>query len=310
MIEVLSGGALTTVQDLGRFGNMSLGIGQTGVMDSLSAGLANLLVGNDVSQALIEITLVGPKLKFHQACTIAITGATFDLSLNGKAAESNRALCVEQGDELFFGRRQAGARAYLAVAGGIDVAKVFGSCATHLNAGFGGYLGRKLERGDLLAFPIASRTIQGENQAVRALTLSGSYLLRVTDSVESQLFSKQQWQAFTSQKYQVAMESNRIGIRLTGEAIDVSNLPELLSGGVLPGSIQIPPSGLPIIVGNDGPTVGGYPRIANVIAADMPLVGQLVAGDTISFARVTTEHARKFYVQQQQLLAAKPVIYK
>ena len=286
-IEVLNPGALTTVQDLGRFGYAHLGISPAGAADSLSLRIANRLVGNHEDAPAIEMTLVGAKLQFHQLCTIALAGA----DIASSALPMLEAVLVEAGFTLDCGPLRERARTYLAVAGGIAVPKILGSASTHLAAKFGGFEGRALKRGDVLAVGNAERKPSTVDSArLRELTKMRDPL-RVTLGPQYRSFDEHNLQRFRESAYVVTEQSNRLGLRLSGPAITSSSPKELLTEGVSLGAIQIPPNGQPIILSVDQQTTGGYPKLANVIAADMHCIGQLRPRDTLRFEMISVDEA-------------------
>lgn len=302
-IEVIKAGMQTSIQDAGRNGYMHLGVAHGGAMDTLSMQLANWLVGNKPEQPLLEVCLLGPTLLFTQAVSIAITGARFELSVvdkNGKAkpVHNDQTIQLKVGDTLHFGKRLQGARAYLAFAAKLDGKATLGSYSSHFLANFGGLHGRAFKAGDIIRLR-QCRRCETRKQDNGAQCYSGKYLLRCTDSVETAQFSQAQKDAFYGNSYTVSSASNRMGLRLDGKVLDNLQLAEMVSSGLTQGSVQIPPSGLPIVSSVDGQTIGGYSRIANVISADLFALGQLVAGDQINFAYVTVAQAHDILVKQQ-----------
>ena len=305
-IEVIKAGMLTTLQDGGRRAYMASGVCHSGAMDRLSMQLANTLLGNQPEHPVLEITLLGATLRVTQAMSVAVCGAVFELSVHQQQGHyqvtNNQTINLNPGDVLQFGQRHQGARAYLAFAASPAFAPQLGSYATHLLAAFGGFHGRALQAGDVL--PLRDCEIRPSRQLPASLQpgYSGAYQLRCIDSVETGLFSAAQQTHFYQTLYTVSNDSNRMGLRLSGVAMDTSALAQMVSSGLLPGSVQIPPSGLPILSSVDGQTIGGYPRIANVCSADLFALGQLLPGDTLSFVRVSLEQAFELFAQQQQLL--------
>lgn len=301
-LHFIRAGLQTSIQDSGRQHQMHHGISTSGAMDKVSMKLANWLVSNPLDAATIEITLSGPLIQFSQPMVIGICGAPFEVTLNDRPIAMNRSIQIQAGDSLNFKKRITGCRCYLAISGIISVPEIFSSYSTQLTAAYGGLEGRALRDLDQLnvtvtpAVPI--RTLSEDFQP----NYSGDYLLRCVPSVETELFSSQALAQFQQQTWSVTNQSNRMGTRLTGQPL--SDLPqtELVSSGLLPASIQLPPSGLPIISGADGQTTGGYPRIANVIRADMPLLGQLKTSDALSFVMVSRQQARAIYHQQLFLI--------
>ncbi len=298
-IEVLSPGPLTTIQDLGRFGYAHLGISPAGAADGLSLRIANRLVGNDEGAAAIEMTLVGATLRFQRSCTIALSGA----SVAGSSVPMLQPVHLDDGFVLTCGPLSNGARTYLATAGGIDVPIVLGSASTHLAAGFGGFLGRALKKGDVLEFGSEVRESSGaEVSKLRELT-SLRKTIRVTNGLQHHLFEESNLARFCGSEYLVTEQANRLGLRLAGPAVSTRGPGELLTEGVSLGAIQIPPSGQPIILFVDQQTTGGYPKLANVIAADLHCIGQLRPRDTVRFEFVSIEDAVQALREQESALA-------
>ena len=301
---VAKAGLLTTVQDLGRWGYQSFGVSVAGPMDRFSHRLANLLVGNSTSAAGLEITLLGPDVEFQDDVRCAVTGAEFEIFVDGNRMPLNAAWIVPKGAHLRFGDRRRGARAYLAIAGGLDVPQQLGSRATHLATGMGGYRGRHLQAGDRLKIGQASSgQLSRMHQVQSVVSLpSENIRLRVILGPQDQMFSKDALLMFQSSRYQVSPESNRMGYRLLGSSITSDKADQLLSDATPMGSIQVPASGKPIILMADGQTAGGYPKIATVITADLPLAGQLMPGDWITFDLCDRETAVTALIEQEQKL--------
>ena len=301
---VVKGGLLTTVQDLGRWGYQSFGVSEAGPMDRISHRFANLLVGNSTSAAGLEITLLGPDVEFQDDVRCAVTGAEFKIFVDGNQMPLNAAWIVPKGAHLRFGDRRRGARAYLAIAGGLDVPQLLGSRATHLATGMGGYRGRHLQAGDRLKIGQASSgQLSRMHQVQSVISLPTENIrLRVILGPQDQMFSKEALLTFQSSRYQVSPESNRMGYRLLGSSITSDKADQLLSDATPMGSIQVPASGKPIILMADGQTAGGYPKIATVITAGLPLAGQLMPGDWITFDLCDRETAVTALIEQEQKL--------
>lgn len=299
----LNAGLQTSIQDLGRAGYMHVGVSQSGAMDKTAFTLANSLVGNSIHHPALEITLIGPKIQFQSSLSIAICGTQFDLYLNNVKIFNNKTIQVTKGDILEFGKLVNGARCYLAFSGELDLKKQLGSFSTNLTAKIGGYHNRQIKKGDLVRF-ISTKTVKKKSLGKSFhQPYSGKYLLRCTKSVESDNFSDAQHSQFFTNKYKVSQQSNRMGIRLDGKKIVDSDQIQITSSGLTQGSIQITPSGLPIISSVDGQTIGGYPRIANVISADLSILGQLKANDIIGFEMVSNEQAHILYTQKENWLS-------
>jgi 5-oxoprolinase (ATP-hydrolysing) subunit C len=300
MIEILKCGPLTTVQDAGRFGYRHLGIVQAGAMDSIAQQQANLLLENPLNAAVLEISLGPLHVKFHHACAIVLMGADFRATL--KSADKACALMpgyihqIPAGAVLRLAQPSlAGMRAYLAVQGGFDVPEILGSRSTDVTAGFGGFLGRALQAGDRLHTgaagvpddsPADLHTRNG-GHGVRPLT-PGS-VLRALRGPDYQSFSAQACNDFWQSEWRVSPQSNRMGLRLSGKALRLLTTSEYSSGGVMP----VPPDGQPIVLGADAQTIGGYPRIASVIATDLWQLAYMPPGSKIFFQEVSLEQAHQ-----------------
>ena len=283
-IQVAEPGLLTTVQDRGRWGSQALGVPVAGPMDGVSHRIANLLVGNPPDCATLEVTLVGPTIEFLTDATFAVAGAEFELRLDARAVPTNTQRHAGRGSRLQFGRRGAGARAYLAIAGGIDVPPVLGSRSTNLASGLGGFAGRPLRGGDRLR--VGRLTDPGAHRvpSVVPFTLPrGGGTVRVMPGPDRDLFGSSAMEVFGQARFTLGPESNRMGYRLRGPSIDLVKMEPLLSCATPAGTVQVPPSGQPILLMADRQTTGGYARIATVISADLPVAGQLAPGDWIAF---------------------------
>ncbi len=297
-IEVFNPGALTTTQDLGRFGFAHLGISPAGAADALSLRIANRIVGNDENTAGLEMTLVGATVRFCEPCTIALSGAR----ISSSSVPMLQPVRVSPGFLLECGPLSDGARTYLAVGGGIAAQKVLGSASTHLAAGFGGFHGRALKRGDILeAGAEASEAPRADPATLGELTRS-QRTIRITSGPQLHWFEKNALERFCASEYAVTEQSNRLGLRLLGEALIPSQRGELLTEGVALGAIQIPPNGQPIVLFVDQQTTGGYPKLANVIAADLHCVGQLRPRDRVRFSLLSMEAAIQALREQELML--------
>ncbi|MGC1615808.1 MAG: biotin-dependent carboxyltransferase family protein [Candidatus Acidiferrum sp.] len=312
LIEVRAPGLLTTVQDLGREGFGPMGVSPSGAADPLALRIGNRLVGNAESAAALEMTLLGGTFVFPEHAEIAMTGADFGATLDNHQIDSWCSAEVRAGQTLRLEATHAGARCYLCVRGGIAVKLFLGSASTHLLSGLGGLEGRALRKGDLLKIGTAGggfRTFRKRKVAAKALEkLSPRKILRVTAGPQNDWFSHAAQGVFYKTTYRVAEESNRMGLRLERAPVPVASGGEMISEGVSLGAVQIPASGLPIILFVEQQTTGGYPKIANVISADLSSLGQLRPRDEIRFERVEMETARIAFVEQEKLLASKELI--
>jgi KipI family sensor histidine kinase inhibitor len=292
-IEVLEPGLLTSIQDLGRRGYRRLGVGGAGALDAPAARAANALVGNDPSDALLECTLAGPRLRFLTATHFAVTGADlgallYRTDLGAWPVPLGRRVLARPGNELAFTGRQRGCRAYVAFAGGLDVPIVLGSRSTDLGGGFGGFAGRPLKRGDHVGLGSARQRAAEIELWLPAQAATAPARVRVVLGPQDERIDPASLERFLSEPYAVGAASNRVGCRLEGPRLAHRGGAEILSDGMAPGSIQVPPDGQPIVMLADGPTTGGYPKIATVVSADLPLLAQLVPGaDSVRFEPVS-----------------------
>ena len=301
---VIRPGMLTTIQDLGRWGHQASGVPVAGAMDAYSHRMANRLVANDDDAAAVEITLVGPELEASGELMCAVAGAQFELSTDTGPVECGRPFRLGHRGRLRFGRRIAGARATLAVRGGIDVPPVFGSRSTHLPSRLGPFDGRALAAGDVL--PVGLRQPKLAAAAPVALSLpQGGVRLRVIPGPQDGWFTPEALDRFFSSSFTVTPASNRMGYRLNGPELQHAISNEMLSDATPLGAIQVPRSGQPILLMADRQTTGGYPKIATVIAADLPAAGQLAPGDWIRFSRCTRAEAIAALHRMERRLAGQ-----
>ncbi len=302
---MLRPGLLTTVQDRGRWGWQAQGVPVAGPMDDYSHRLANRLVGNADDAAALEITLTGPELRADGDLWCAVAGADFGVQADGHSVAPTRPFRVPSGGSVRFRERRAGARATLAVSGGIAVPPVFGSRATGLAAGIGPLGGRALKAGDRL--PIGEAAPARHASSFYPLTIPrGGARLRVLAGPHDSVFPEEALRTFFSSRFVVAATSNRMGYRLDGPLLPRGHATEILSDATPFGSVQVPASGAPILLMADRQTTGGYPKIATVISADLPVAGQLAPGDWIEFAACTLEEALDALRLQERRLAGQP----
>lgn len=307
-LTIIRPGMLTTLQDLGRWGRQGSGVPVAGPMDSYSHRLANQLASNDDSAAALEVTLIGPELEAQSDLVCAVAGASFALTVDGVEVPMHRAFMVRGGSRLRFGARSAGARATLAVRGGFDVDATFGSRATSLISRMGPFGGRALAAGDVL--PVGSAgagpTASLARAAVPLELPSGGATLRVIRGPHDGMFTAQAFDTLFRGTYTITPSSNRMGYRLAGPALQHGGAADILSDATPLGSVQVPASGQPILLMADRQTTGGYPRIATVISADIPLAGQLAPGDSITFSPCDRAAAFEALRQQRARLEGRP----
>ncbi|AZN42865.1 5-oxoprolinase subunit C family protein [Paenibacillus albus] len=339
-ITVIKPGLHTTVQDLGRPGWRQGGIPEGGAMDSIALRIANMLVGNAEGAAALELTLNGPQLRLEQDMLLAVTGAQMAPTIDGEPLPQWRPVWAPAGATLAFGQAASGCRAYVAVAGGIDAELALGSRSTDTRAGIGGVAGRPLRGGDVLPCgnggeadaagraraaawraSLAARAAAGAegrrpNWAAPAWFAApprmpllaspssggnaGTTVLRVVPGAEYGHFREAARTAFMRERYRVAPASDRMGVRLDGPPLETMDSAELLSHGVIAGTVQVPHGGTPIILAADCQTTGGYQKIAHVITADMPVLAQCRPGDWITFTEVTLGEAQRILLDQER----------
>jgi len=283
-IEVLQGGILTTVQDLGRYGYQKFGIPVSGVMDTESYMLANKLTGNDNNEAVLEMTVFGGSYKFTDKTIFALTGANMNPTLNGGRIRNYKTYYSEAGDILSLGSAKTGCRCYLAVAGGIDVPPEMNSRSTYRPCGIGGFKGRELRKGDIL--PIGNNCNEIEFGEYTVQKYNSKVTVRVIPGPQDDLFTVAGAEEFYSSEYTVSKLSDRMGIRLDGPAVESINGTDIISDATVFGSIQITNAGKPVILMADRQTTGGYAKIATVVSDDLPLLAQAMPGDRIRFIRI------------------------
>jgi antagonist of KipI len=317
--RVLAPGLLTTVQDGGRNGHAAIGVGSAGAMDTISLRLANLLVGNAQDAAGLEITLRGPRLRFECDMLIAITGADIEATCGGQPVAAWRPMALRAGSELAFGNTMRGARSYVAFCGGLRHRAVLGSRSTDVNGGIGPNVARPLAAGDVLPLDGSADTAPDLWRQVAA----GQPIARAAWSLDPQPWLDLDFQqpvhaiggahfsaldaasqrAVFGSDFRIGAESNRVGFRLGGTKLTLREPLELISEGVVPGTVQLPPGGDPIILMAEAPTCGGYPRIAQVIAVDLPLIAQRRPGDSLRFAQTSLADAQTRYRERERALA-------
>jgi biotin-dependent carboxylase-like uncharacterized protein len=311
-LTINSAGLLSTVQDGGRRGYMQFGFQASGAMDKKSMAIANYLVGNDRGEGVIEMTMAGISASFDSDCVIALTGADVAPKLNGAPMPMYTAVCVKAGDSLKCGFAQKGCRAYLAVAGGLDVKSVLGSQSTNLKCKIGGFEGRALAAGDKIGFRKAVSTLlQMEYRHLAIETeIRQPQTVRVVTGLQLDYFSDKGVKTFFETEYTLSADSDRMGIKLEGEAVESKNGVDIISDGIPLGGIQIPSSGKPIIMMADRQTTGGYAKIATVISADIAKLAQLKPGDSVRFKEISLKKAQRIYKKEERFLKAVSKLWK
>ena len=305
-VIVRSAGFLTSVQDLGRTGFRQSGVSVGGALDSHALRVANALVGNDDSAAGIEVTLGTLRLHFDDERIVAWCGGAFAVRINDEDLPPGHAGLVGKDEELTMVAPNEGGRAWLAISGGIDVPLVLGSRSTDLRGNFGGHEGRALRDGDELALGIKERRFEIADEerrrfqtaapwgapAIWATTGNRNALLRIVRGTDWDRFTTEAQEAVVTRSFTVTPDSDRMGARLDGPELERIDATDLLSEAVAPGTLQVPPNGKPILLLSDCQTIGGYPKIAHVITADLPIAAQLWPGDAVRFHEVSLAEAQ------------------
>jgi len=297
ILEIIAPGILTSVQDLGRYGYGRYGVAPSGALDSFALRIANLLVGNRSDQACLEIMLLGPAIKALEDVVVAVTGGNLQPRRDKQPLAMWRSQILKKGDILSFSSPLSGFRAYVAVGGGISVPRVMGSRSTNFSSGFGGFQGRALKKNDILTSENHSQCEKTDSRSFNPAWIPvypDNWSLRVIWGPQDDHFSAESRASFLDATYIMSADSDRTGIRLQGPVIrqkpDIQA--SIISEGVISGSVQIPGDGLPIIILGETVT-GGYRKIATVISADLPLLGQIKPGDSMRFTAVSLDEARQ-----------------
>ena len=302
-IIVQKEGILSTVQDLGRSGFRSSGINPGGAMDKIAARLINVLLGNNESEAVLEMHFPAPEILFEKDAVFALGGADFGAKLNNKNLENWKSYFAEKRSVLKFMGKNFGNRAYFSVSGGFEIEKWLGSASTNLTAEIGGFRGRHLQKRDRLGFKQKIIDIKQKFNYKIAGSLIPFYsrfpTVRAVAGAEFELLEASSEQFFSRQSFTITQNSNRMGFRLEGAPLELLRNKELVSSAVSFGTIQLLPDGQMIILMADHQTSGGYPRIANVCEIDLPLVAQLGANDKIAFHIISLEEAENLFLQRE-----------
>jgi antagonist of KipI len=300
-LEILRAGLQTSIQDLGRFGAAHLGISASGASDNLAMRIGNLIVGNPENTTAIEMTLTGDTVLFHSDAFIALAGSKFKINLDEKPFPFWSGTYIRAGQVLTIGSTLNGARCYLCVRGGLQVKKIINSTSTHLTSGMGGLNGSILKKGNRLAFGNLDNVIQPiKNMQNHPST--NTTTIRATKGLQWDWFDNQNRKLFFEKDYRVSNVSNRMGLRLRGQSIFSSKGNEIITEGMPLGAIQIPGNGQPILSFVEHQTTGGYPKLANVISADISKVGQLKPGDQFKFKLIDFPEAEKARLEQENYI--------
>ena len=307
-LEIVSPGLLTTVQDLGRFGYQRYGIPVCGALDSVSLRIANILVGNRDHMAGLEMTAIGPTIRFMEDTTIAVVGADLEPTLDRSSMAAWESVRAAAGSVLSFGAPRDGLRAYLAVEGGIEVPIVMNSRATDTRGEFGGFEGRALSAGDILStgyspHPVAYLPNRLPPGISRHPTYGQQFTIRVVLGPQDDAFTEEGISTLLNSEYTVSNDADRTGCRLEGPTIEHISSGDIVSDGTSLGSVQVPGNGTPIILLSDRGTTGGYTKIATVISADIGLLAQAMPGARIRFLEVSVEEAHEIFWEQERMIA-------
>ena len=304
-IEIISSGLQTTIQDLGRVGWRHMGVPESGGADKISLKLANFILGKPFNSPVLECTLTGPTLKFSSPYSLTITGADMNPKINNKEVEMNQVIEVKSDDILSMDNCSKGCRSYIAFSEDILSEDFLGSASTYLSAKLGGIEGLPLREGSV----INTKPCKSKTNSLREIDFKlgkpfeNEWTIRVIKGPEYDVIKKSSREIIFSSILTVSNDSNRIGNRLMGIKVDVLNNNQMVSCPMVPGTIQCPENGLPIILGCDSQTLGGYPRILQVAATDLHLIGQLRPNDKVSFEMISIDQARKELMKQDSLFS-------
>lgn len=303
LLQILKPGLFTTIQDYGRYGYQQYGVAVSGAMDIYSMQIANILVGNRRHDAVIEITELGPSIQILDDITISICGANLSPVLDGKPVRLWSSFKANRGQILHFGEPLSGRFCYIAISGGMEVPSILGSKSTYYKAAIGGLNGRPLKKGDIISGTKSK-------QQVKKKMLPSVYIpnyretkeIRVLLGPDQHYFTDEGISTFFESTYILTSDSDRMGYRYMGPTLTHQNGADIISSAILPGTIQVPANGQPIILMADRPTTGGYARIATVISADLPFVAQMKPGDKIWFKEVSLQEAQNLYKKTEAFL--------
>jgi antagonist of KipI len=303
VFQVLKPGFFTTVQDLGRYGYLRYGIPISGAMDTFSLTAANRLLENNPNDASLETTLIGPELQALIKTQIAITGGVASPKVNGQNVAMWQTLNIQEGDIISFGKMESGCRAYISIRGGINTTPALGSRSTYIRGGFGGINGRQLKTGDLIeGFDVKLLKFEHKMSEELVSQFTNDFKAHVIIGPQADMFTEKGLDTFLSSWYKVTLESDRMGYRLEGPLIEHKAKADVVSDALLPGAIQVPKNGKPIIIMRDAQTTGGYPKIAVIITPDISMLGQAKPNDAIGFCKISIKEAREKLCEYYKLL--------
>lgn len=306
-LEVIAPGLHTTVQDRGRFGYQDVGVPASGPLDRISLRLANALVGNPPGTPALEMLLQGPTLKVvAKSVRIALVGCNAGIEIrsgNARIVSAGRSVRLARDEVFRIGALHDSVCAYLAIEGGPDIPPVLGSASTYVRGAIGGFQGRRLEADDSVPLKLAGVDVRGEYALPGPLDLALDQPIRVVLGPQADFFTGDAMQTFLASDYTVTPQADRMGYRLAGPALAHAKGYDIVSDGIVAGAIQIPGSGLPIVLMVDHQTVGGYPKIATVISADIPVVARRKPGRPIRFVAVDVREAERLRKEQEAAIS-------
>lgn len=301
-MQVIKGGLFTTIQDGGRLGYRHLGVPQSGVLDARAQWQANWLVGNLPDAPVLECSFLGSSFCFEQKKIIALTGADMNAQLNDMPCKMYESIEVKSGDILTLGYARTGTRTYIGIAGTPDIEVFMGSFSTYIPGGFGGFQGRTLQAGDSLRW--RSEHLQNPNRVLpeylRPHFSTKKNIIRIVRGPEWEMLSAVSQRILEQSFYEIHADSNRMGIRLVGEQLEMKESFSMASSATLPGTIQLPSNGQPIVLMHDGQTTGGYPRIGKVIEADLGRLAQIPPQGNLCFKLVDEGEARQLFLHENK----------
>ena len=303
-MKVLSPGLYTTVQDLGRIGYQDIGVPVSGALDGFSLRLANALVGNPLGMAALEILISGPTLEIAaDAVRVALVGPGASLVIGGEIMAAGQSITLSRGEVFQIVVDRPSACCYLAVEGGIAVPLVLGSASTYVRAGIGGVEGRLLRRNDFVPLAVEQAPERIELWLPRRLDAARDQPIRVIPGPQQECFTEEAVTVLLSGEFRVSKNTDRMGMRLDGPLLRHRDGWDIVSDAIATGALQVPGSGQPILLLADHQTTGGYPKIATVISADLPVVGRRRPGDALRFAAVSIEEAEELCREGERRLA-------
>ncbi len=301
-IQIISPGALTTVQDYGRIGYGEIGFSPSGAVDIKAMEIANCLVGNEMGEAVLECTLFGPIIHFTEDTVIAITGADMKPKVNEKEISMNTAVAMKAGEDLILAFAAKGCRSYIAFAGGLKIKECLGSKSTDIKCAIGGFNGRALKANDEILFvkSISILPNMEKRTYIHSDTEDSPKLIRVVMGPQDDYFTSEGIHTFETGSYSLTNDSNRMACKLSGPIINSIQATDIISDGISLGSIQVSSNGQPIVMLSDRQTTGGYAKIGTVISTDIPSIAQCKPGDEIRFQRITLKNAHKLYKKHKK----------